>query len=79
MANLNTSNLDTSKIDSDTLDLLTTAFELYDIAKLDYNVYRKDNDLSIPKNLISQYYKRVKPFRMRCWLRRTIHQKNVKV
>ena len=61
MANLNTSNLDTSKIDSDTLDLLTTAFELYDIAKLDYNVYRKDNDLSIPKNLISQYYKRVKP------------------
>lgn len=38
MANLNTSNLDTSKIDSDTLDLLTTAFELYDIAKLDYNV-----------------------------------------
>ncbi len=30
MANLNTSNLDTSKIDSDTLDLLTTAFELYD-------------------------------------------------
>lgn len=54
-------NLETARIDSDTLDLLTTAFELYNIAKLDYNVYRKDNDLSIPKNLITQYYKKVKP------------------
>ena len=55
------SNLEEARIDSDTFDLLTTAFELYEIAKLDYNVYRKDNDLSIPKNLILQYYKRVKP------------------
>lgn len=55
------SNLEEARIDPDTLALLTTAFELYDIAKLDYNVYRKDNDLSIPKNLITQYYKLVKP------------------
>lgn len=55
------SNLEEARIDPDTLALLTTAFELYDIAKLDYNVYRKDNDLSIPKNLIAQYYKLVKP------------------
>lgn len=54
-------NLETARIDSDTLDLLTTAFELYNISKLDYNVYRKDNSLSIPKNLITQYYKKVKP------------------
>ena len=39
------SNLEEARIDSDTFDLLTTAFELYEIAKLDYNVYRKDNDL----------------------------------
>lgn len=55
------SNLQEAKIDSDTFDLLTTVFELYNIAKLDYNVYRKDNDLSIPRNLIIQYYKRINP------------------
>lgn len=55
------SNLQVATIDDDTLSLLTTAFELYEIAKLDYNVYRKDNDLSIPRNLIIQYYKKVKP------------------
>lgn len=68
MANFNTNNLEASQIDADTLDLLTTAFELYDIAKLDYNVYRKDNDLSIPKKLILQYYKRVRQIIIKCYL-----------
>lgn len=54
-------NLQDARISSDTRDLITTAFELYNIAKLDYNIYRKDLDLSIPKNLIIQYYKKVKP------------------
>lgn len=61
MSDYNSNNLEKARIDTDTLNLLTTAFELYNIAKLNYNVYRKDNDLFIPTSLITQYYKRIKP------------------
>ena len=54
-------NIKNATIDKDTLELLITAFQLYEIAKLDNNVYRKDENLQIPKNLIEQYYKRIKP------------------
>ncbi len=54
-------NLQRAPIDADTLELLTTAFRLYEIAKMDNNVYRKDKGSIIAKNLILQYYRRVNP------------------
>lgn len=57
----NSTNLENARIDDDSLDLLITAFKLYEIAKLDNNVYRKDEDLKIIRHLIKLYYKLVDP------------------
>lgn len=57
----NSTNLENAKIDDDSLDLLITAFKLYEIAKLDNNVYRKDEDLKIIRHLIKLYYKLINP------------------
>lgn len=54
-------NIEKAIIDDDSLDLLITAFKLYDIAKMDNNVYRKDEDLKIIRHLITLYYKLVNP------------------
>ena len=54
-------NIGNAQIDSDKLGLLITAFELYNIAKLDNNVYKKDNHLKIAKNLIRMYYEWINP------------------
>ena len=57
----NSTNLENARIDNDSMDLLITAFKLYEIAKLDNNVYRKDEDLKIIRHLIKLYYKLVDP------------------
>ena len=57
----NIGNIERAVIDDDSLDLLITAFKLYDIAKMDNNVYRKDEDLKIIRHLITLYYKLVNP------------------
>ena len=54
-------NIMRAKIDEDSLVLLTTAFELYNISKSHNNVYKNERDVEISKSLITQYYKRVKP------------------
>lgn len=54
-------NIESAIIDNDSLDLLITAFQLYEIAKLDNNVYRKDEDLQIIRNLLTLYYKLINP------------------
>ncbi len=54
-------NLQRAPIDSETLELFTLAFKLYEIAKMDRNVYRKNRGLDIAKNLILQYYELVNP------------------
>lgn len=59
MANI--ANIKNAVIDDDSLDLLITAFKLYEISKLDNNVYRKDEDLVIIRNLLTLYYKLIKP------------------
>ena len=61
MMTIAVNNIQNASIDQDTLSLLLTAFQLYEIAKLDNNVYRKGGDLDIPINLIELYYKLVKP------------------
>ncbi len=57
----NSTNLENARIDNDSMDLLITAFKLYEISKLDNNVYRKDEDLKIIRHLIKLYYKLVNP------------------
>ena len=54
-------NLEKAVIDNDSLDLLITAFKLYDIAKMDKNVYRKDEDLKIVRHLLVLYYNLIQP------------------
>lgn len=53
-------NILSSNIDVEELNLLSTAFKLYDISKSHSNIYRK-RDNSICKNLILQYYRLIKP------------------
>ena len=57
----NSTNLENARIDRDSMDLLITAFKLYEIAKMDNNVYRIDEDLKIIRHLIKLYYKLVNP------------------
>lgn len=54
-------NIERAIIDDDSLNLLVTAFKLYEISKLDKNVYRKDEDLVIIRNLLTLYYKLIRP------------------
>ena len=61
MMTIAVNNIQNASVDQDTLSLLITAFQLYEIAKLDNNVYRKGGDLEIPVNLIELYYKLIKP------------------
>lgn len=53
-------NILSSSIDVEELNLLSTAFKLYDISKSHSNIYKK-RDTSICKNLILQYYRLIKP------------------
>jgi len=54
-------NIIRAKIDEDSLALLTTAFALYNISKSHNSILKNKDDAIICKNLIKQYYKRVKP------------------
>ena len=54
-------NIIRAKIDEDTLSLLITAFELYNISKSHNNIYKNKHDVYICKSLIKQYYKKVNP------------------
>lgn len=52
--------MDYNEISSEELSLLETAFKLYNISKSHSNIYKND-DHSICKNLILQYYRLIKP------------------
>ena len=58
---MNDNNIFNAEIDEDSLTLLTTAFELYNTSKAHNNIYRNERCAAICRNLIKQYYKRVKP------------------
>lgn len=58
---MNDNNIFNAEIDADSLSLLTTAFDLYDTSKAHNNIYKNERCTAISRNLISQYYKRVKP------------------
>lgn len=58
---MNENNIINAKIDEDSLSLLTTAFELYNISKSHNNIYKNRHDVLICMSLIKQYYKRVEP------------------
>ena len=58
---MNDNNIMNARIDEDSLTLLTTAFELYNISKSHNSIYRESHDATICKNLIKQYYKLVQP------------------
>ncbi len=58
---MNDNNIFNAEIDQDTIDLLLTAFELYNISKSHNNVYKNEHDVSICKTLIDQYYRKIRP------------------
>ncbi len=58
---MNENNIYNAEIDQDTIDLLLTAFELYNISKSHKNVYKNEHDVSICKTLIDQYYRKIRP------------------
>ena len=61
MTKNNISNLSNISIETDVREYLAASFRLFNIAENYKMVYRKDPSSSIPRILISYYYKQVKP------------------